>query len=93
MGRKECRCRTCSHINHLRFDKRLREQGKKTDVYDIINIDFEEKIGIIHWRGGWRQYVSRTNPEVDMSRSCNKEVNDFIDKLMEERRRKDEENN
>ena len=70
--------------SHLEFHKVPLEKGKKLHQYEIYNIKFEEVIGIIHWRGGWRQYVSQTLPKVDMSRSCNKEVIKFIDKLMKE---------
>lgn len=68
---------------HLRFDELPLEKGRKMPVYKIINVVLGQEVGIIHWRGGWRQYVSQTYPKIDMSRSCNKEVNDFIDELME----------
>jgi hypothetical protein len=42
----------------------------------------EIHIGFIHFRGGWRQYVFQAFPSVDMSRSCHKEIDTFIDKLM-----------
>jgi len=38
--------------------------------------------------GGWRQYVYMALPNIDMSRSCHKEIDAFIDKLMEERKNK-----
>ena len=69
---------------HLEFEKLPLKKGSKLHEYKIINTKLNQEIGIIHWRGGWRQYVSQTFPKVDMSRSCNKEVNDFIDKLMKE---------
>lgn len=70
--------------SHLEFKKLPLEKGAKLHKYKIINTKLNQEIGIIHWRGGWRQYVSQTSPKVDMSRSCNKEVNKFIDKLMDE---------
>lgn len=73
---------------HLVFIKLPRVVGKKTDIYNITRLDYPyDTIGIIHWRGGWRQYVSQTLPQVDMSRGCNLEVNAFIDKLMNERKK------
>lgn len=74
--------------SHLKFRKCPLKKGKKMPRYKIINKTLRQEIGIIHWRGGWYQYVSQTKPEVDMSRSCNAEVNKFIDKLMKEWRDK-----
>ncbi len=70
--------------SHLEFEKLRLEKGLKLNKYKVINTKFDDKIGIIHWRGGWRQYVFQANPEIDMSRSCHKEINKFIDKLMKE---------
>jgi hypothetical protein len=67
---------------HLSFEKWKRLPGKKTDCYWVINEQFNHEIGTIHWRGGWRQYVFQAAPEIDMSRSCHKEIDAFIDKLM-----------
>ena len=37
---------------------------------------------MIHWRGGWRQYVFQAYPRIDMTRSCHKGIDKFIDHLM-----------
>jgi len=50
----------------------------------VVNHSLYENIGIIHWRGGWRQYVFRAHSNIDMSRGCHKQIDDFIDKLMKE---------
>ena len=68
---------------HLDFEKQKIEKGKKMPLYKVVNVVLGEEIGVIHWRGGWRQYVFQAYPKIDMSRSCNKEINNFIDKLME----------
>jgi len=68
---------------HLDFEKQPIEKGKKMPLYKVVNVVLGEEIGVIHWRGGWRQYVFQAYPKIDMSRSCNKEINNFIDKLME----------
>lgn len=70
--------------SHLEFEKMPLSRGLKLHMYRVHNLKFNEAIGIIHWRGGWRQYVFRANHEVDMSRSCQKEIIKFIDKLMQE---------
>jgi len=67
---------------HLIFKKLPLEKGKKLHKYKVINTKFDKEIGFIHWRGGWRQYVFQADPFIDMSRSCHREVDEFIDKLM-----------
>lgn len=74
--------------DHLRFDKLPLEKGAKLHKYKVINTTFSQEIGIIRWRGGWRQYVFRAKPETDMSRSCHKKIDEFIDDLMQEWRKK-----
>jgi hypothetical protein len=69
--------------NHLRFEELPLEVGKKMRTYLVINADFNQSIGTIHFRGGWRQYVFQALPNVDMSRSCHKEIDSFINGLME----------
>jgi hypothetical protein len=68
--------------SHLTFRKLPLKKGAKLHEYSVINHRFDMKIGIIHWRGGWRQYVFMAEPEIDMSRSCLKEIDKFIDGLM-----------
>ena len=93
--------------SHLDFCQLPLDKKKKMHNYEVINTKFDYAIGIIHWRGGWRQYVFQgyTHDEsdsdifesngikcipienlykLDMSRSCQKEINEFIDKIMKE---------
>ncbi len=77
--------------NHLEFRKSPLEKGHKLHKYKVINHSLYEEIGIIHWRGGWRQYVFQAKPEIDMSRSCHKQIDTFIDKLMKEWKSKQKE--
>lgn len=72
---------------YLRFEKLPIEKGRKLHKYKVINDQFDEEIGIIHWRGGWMQYVFQALPEIDMSRSCHKKIDAFIDNLMAQRRK------
>lgn len=73
--------------DHLTFKKLPLEKGAKLHKYKVINHMFGEQIGIIHWRGGWMQYVFQALPEIDMSRSCHREIDRFIDKVMDEWRK------
>jgi len=70
--------------SHISFRKLRLEKGSKLHKYKVRNSVRFQDIGVIHWRGGWRQYVFQALPEVDMSRSCHKEIDKFIDKLMKE---------
>ncbi len=70
--------------SHLDFGELDLEKGAKLHKYKVINLKFDKEIGIIHWRGGWRQYVFQALQGIDMSRSCHKEIDKFIDKLMKE---------
>lgn len=70
--------------SHLEFKKLVLRKGRKLHEYEVWNTKFDESIGFIRWRGGWRQYVFKAEPEIDMNRSCMKEVIEFIDSLMKE---------
>ena len=68
--------------NHLEFEKLPLEKGRKLNKYEVRNHSLYQRIGIIHWRGGWMQYVFQAKPNVDMSRGCHKQIDEFIDDLM-----------
>lgn len=74
--------------NHLEFVKLPLEKGRKLHKYKVTNHSLYQNIGTIHWRGGWRQYVFQAYPSIDMSRGCHKQIDEFIDKLMEQWRKK-----
>lgn len=68
--------------SHLDFEKLPLEKGRKLNKYKVVNTSLNQEIGIIHWRGGWRQYVFQSKPDIDMSMSCQKEIIKFVYKLM-----------
>lgn len=76
---------------HLKFRKLPLQKGNKLHVYKVHNINFGYDIGVIHWRGSWRQYTFMADPNIDMSKGCHKQIDDFIDKLMEDWRKKKKE--
>lgn len=73
---------------HLLFDRLPRPDKRKTDIYLVYNNTEEDPIGTICWLGAWRQYALYPVESTAWSRSCLREVNDFIDKLMSDRRKK-----
>jgi len=68
----------------LRFEE-MKTKGvtKKFDVYSNHSDDF---LGTIHWRAGWRCYVMSYAESIDMSLSCDKELNNFMETLENERK-------
>jgi hypothetical protein len=44
-------------------------------------------LGQIKWSGRWRQYIFVPDGETDWSRGCLQQIIDFINKLMEERKK------
>lgn len=81
------------------FHVNLVEKKRKTNVYDVLtNKTIIESgvlprhilLGKITWSPDWRQYVFRflglEGYDVDMSRSCMRDVITFIQKLMDERK-------
>lgn len=68
----------------LRFEEQ--EQTGKTKVFRVFSNHSGDFLGTIHWRIGWRCYVISYDDEIDMSLSCNKELNAFMQKLEDERK-------
>lgn len=66
------------------------EPRRKTRVYNVYSSHSNDFLGRIHWRSGWRCYVMSYNEDIDMSLSCNKELNEFMQKLEDERRKSNE---
>jgi hypothetical protein len=60
--------------------------GRKTKRFHIFNEATGDCIGEIYWRNTWRKYVSCTGDNFDITAGCNREIADFLDKLMEERK-------
>jgi len=61
---------------------------RKTKVFEVRNQKLDYYFGDIEWDCGWRQYIfsQRVDEKIKMSRGCLKEIYDFLDKLMEERK-------
>lgn len=77
----------------------LADKKPKTNVYHIISensvplplsgvIPRYEVLGVIKWYGPWRRYIFEAYEGVVWSWGCLEQIQDFIKKLMEERRDK-----
>jgi len=74
------RC-TSGGTKHLRFEKQPLEKGRKIHKYEIWNDEFNQYLGEVHWRGGWRKYVWQLIAGVDVSPSCGRELIKFTEGL------------
>ena len=66
----------------LYFVKSLTDKTKKTKVWLLRKNDaygIGQLLGAVHFRYGFRQYVFRAEPNVDMSSGCQKFVSAFLD--------------
>lgn len=69
-------------------DFELAESKPKTVVYRVVSTkSARETLGRIYWYWPWRQYVFQPEPETIWSRGCWKQVFDFIEELMEARKK------
>lgn len=64
------------------------EPYRKTKIFSVYSTHSNAYLGDIHWRSGWRCYVMSYEHNIDMSLSCNKELNEFMQKLEDERRKR-----
>lgn len=62
------------------------EPRRKTRRFFVYSNHSNDKLGSIQWRTGWRCYVMSYDDNIDMSISCHKELNEFMQKLEDERK-------
>ena len=66
---------------------KLTEKKPKTNVYEVCNKKTGYYLGEIMWWGAWRQYCFFPDGETLYERKCLRAIAEFIDSLMEERKR------
>ena len=66
-----------------------RKENRKTSIYKIYNHDIPERtyLGEVRWNGAWRKYCFYPAIDTLWDTSCLKVVVDFIDLLMEARKK------
>lgn len=64
----------------------LIDKNPKTNVYSVKNKKSDNLLGFIKWYGAWRQYCFFPINSTIYSRDCMKDINDFINKIMEKRK-------
>lgn len=73
--------------DYLYFEEYTPEKPRKTKIFLVKAISDNEKLGSIAWNNTWRQYCFYPHPYTHWSRGCLKQVYNFIDELMEDRKR------
>lgn len=59
----------------------------KTKRFEVKNLS-GESLGWVHWRSAWRRYVFGVYKVAEFDAGCLKEIIDFLDQLMNERKKK-----
>ncbi len=60
--------------------------NKKTKTFVVQNKDNFSVLGIIKWYGGFRQYSFYPEPNCVFEKTCMKDIIDFMEALMTERK-------
>lgn len=68
------------------FIKLKRPFDRKTDVYQVVTKDGNTLLGIVSWYASWRKYSFMPNSNCVFETQCLKDIVEFIDKLMLERK-------
>ncbi len=63
-----------------------RPEGRKTDIYNVWNKEFNSLIGKVSWYAPWRKYAFYPTSNTVFEQDCLKDISDFLNKLMEERK-------
>lgn len=71
---------------YLRFERLPTGAHRKTGIWLVLSLSSELALGVILWRGGWRQYVFEPDADTVWSDGCMTEVQTKIRELMEERK-------
>ena len=71
--------------SYLAF-RELQDTGK-TKVYGVASVRHGDRLGLIRWFGRWRQYTLEPAAGTIWNKDCLKEVADFLDQLMAERKK------
>ena len=61
------------------------EPKRRTKRFYVYSKHSNDNLGVIQWRCGWRCYVMSYDRDIDMSISCHKELNEFMQRLEDER--------
>lgn len=72
-------------MKYMKFNE-VDSSDRKTKIF-IVNTRYDDRIGVIRWFSSWRKYCFYPDPSTLWDTGCLSEVIEFIDKLMEERKK------
>ena len=64
----------------------LIKEGEKTNVWRVVTEERNEVLGEIKWLGRWRKYAFFPSPETVYEDDCLKDIAEFIEQQMIERK-------
>jgi len=73
-----------THFKYIYFIKI--EDKIKTSVWHCLSQSNHAVLGVVKWYGPWRQYCFMPEPNTVFNISCNNDINEFIQGLMDERK-------
>jgi len=71
---------------YLEFYKSM--DKPKTSVFLVLSKNSNDRLGEIKWFARWRCYAFFPGEETIFNSECLKDIKEFIDKLMEKRKKK-----
>lgn len=60
--------------------------GRLTKIWIVKNSQSDFEIGRIHWHNPWRKYIFSPSDNCIFDTSCMREISDFIEMAMTERK-------
>lgn len=71
----------------LDFNLLPRPEGRKTDIYEVYNKEFNELLGRVSWYAPWRKYAFMpTGKNLVFESDCLSDIAQFLRELMEKRK-------
>lgn len=70
-------------MGFLKFTE-IKDTGK-TKVFSVTNLS-GDNLALVKWHAGWRKYTFQPVEYTIFDSSCLKEITEYIDKLMEDRK-------
>lgn len=71
----------------LDFRLKPRPTERKTDIYEVWSKDGKSYLGTVSWYAAWRCYAFYpSGRNTVFERTCLRDIAEFLDKLMEERK-------
>jgi len=63
------------------------DSPRRTQIWSCRNLRSDDELGVVQWYGPWRQYCFLAKTGVVFSAGCLKDVQTFIENLMEARKK------